>query len=127
MPTTFTQSHLDHLESRRESIRAAAEAVCLEARNAGRERLNDGESRRIAAMKRDLADMDETITEYREDLLGMPAMWCPFDAETLLARPAGAKVTAARSVAVVVARVICNSAGSASVAGRGSRRARRSV
>ena len=66
--STPTRERSERLESRRESIRQAAEAVCLEARSQGQETLNAAEARRIAAMQTDLRDLDESITEYRADL-----------------------------------------------------------
>src|ERR1700756_3813340 len=66
--STPTRERLERLESRRESIRQAAEAVCLEARSQGQETWNAAEPRRIAAMQTDLRDLDESITEYRVDL-----------------------------------------------------------
>ena len=64
----FTKDELDRMERRREEIRAAAESICLEARSAGREHLNQGEARRIAQAKDDLRDLDHDILEYRQDL-----------------------------------------------------------
>jgi uncharacterized protein involved in exopolysaccharide biosynthesis len=67
---TPTRERLQQLESRREGIRALCERELTEIRDSGRETLNEAETRRIAAMREDLSDLDDTIREYREDLGG---------------------------------------------------------
>jgi HK97 family phage major capsid protein len=68
MPITPTPERLARMESRRESLRAAAEGLLMEARNAGREQLNAAEATRLAAMQRALHDLDDDLVELREDV-----------------------------------------------------------
>jgi HK97 family phage major capsid protein len=59
---------LKRLIERRAQIRAAAEAMLLEARSAGREQLNEGEAFRHRQAMDDLRDLDDRITEVHADL-----------------------------------------------------------
>jgi hypothetical protein len=72
-----TADMLRRMERRRDGVRAAAEEICLEARSAGREQLNEGELVRLNQAKRDMAALDDTIREYRGELDRMGTH--PFD------------------------------------------------
>jgi HK97 family phage major capsid protein len=63
-----TQAFLSKLEKKRDSIRASAEAMCMEARSQGRDELTVGEHQRLRHMLADMNALDGTITEYRSDL-----------------------------------------------------------
>jgi HK97 family phage major capsid protein len=70
MPTLTKQQYetrLGRMENRRESIRQAAEHLCMEVRSAGREEFTLGEQERLAAMQADLRDLDQDIVETRQD------------------------------------------------------------
>ena len=64
----ISRGFLDELERRRDAIRRATEDMLLEARDQGRQRLNEGEGRRYRRARSDLTALDEHIAEYREDL-----------------------------------------------------------
>jgi HK97 family phage major capsid protein len=64
----ISRGFLDELERRREAIRRATENMLLEARDQGRQILNEGEDRRYRQDRADLAALDEQIAECREDL-----------------------------------------------------------
>ena len=68
MTGTVSRGCLSELERRREQIRAAAENMLLEARAAGREQLNAGETHRHAQAMADLRGLDEHIEQIRADL-----------------------------------------------------------
>lgn len=59
---------LDRLERRREGVVATAESMLMEARGAGRERLSEGEAKRLEYARRDIHDLDERIREYRGEI-----------------------------------------------------------
>ena len=63
MTGTISDGFLRELETRREQIRATAEAMLLSARAAGRETLNDGEAARHAQAMADLRGLNEHITK----------------------------------------------------------------
>ena len=64
----ISRRFLDELERRRDAIRRVTENMLLEARDQGRQTLNEGEDRRYRQARSDLTALDEQIAEYREDL-----------------------------------------------------------
>lgn len=58
---------LSKLKENRERIRRAAEGLCLEVRSAGREQFTAGEEQRLAAMRNDLAELDDLIEQRQAD------------------------------------------------------------
>ena len=63
-----TVDFLHAMERKRESIRAGAESICMEARAAGRETLNEGEAQRLRHAQGDLRALTERIEGYRSEL-----------------------------------------------------------